>query len=87
VLLTPIVAPPDGEIRGDDTGRCTNAAPPAAAVPEVEVNPSNGNVRVTRVIVGHDRGLITMPGGLNNQIGGTMIHKIGRTLPSLPHGS
>ena len=47
---------------------------------EVEVDPSNGNVRVTRVVVGHDCGLIINPDGLNNQIEGNVIQGIGRAL-------
>ena len=52
----------------------------AAAVAEVEVDPSTGNVRVTRVVVGHDCGLIINPDGLNNQIEGNVIQGIGRAL-------
>ncbi len=52
----------------------------AAVVAEVEVDPSNGNVRVTRVVVGHDCGLIINPDGLNNQIEGNVIQGIGRAL-------
>ncbi len=45
----------------------------AAVVAEVEVDPGNGNVRVTRVVVGHDCGLIINPDGLTNQIEGNVI--------------
>lgn len=52
----------------------------AAVVAEVEVDPSNGNVRVTRAVVGHDCGLIINPDGLNNQIEGNVIQGVGRAL-------
>jgi nicotinate dehydrogenase subunit B len=52
----------------------------AAVAAEVEVDPSNGNVRVTRVAVGHDCGLIINPDGLTNQIEGNVIQGISRAL-------
>jgi CO/xanthine dehydrogenase Mo-binding subunit len=52
----------------------------AAVVAEVEVDPSNGNVRVTRVVVGHDCGLIINPDGLTNQIEGNVIQGTSRAL-------
>lgn len=52
----------------------------AAVALDVEVNPENGNVRVTRVVVAHDCGLIINPDGLNNQIEGNVIQGISRAL-------
>lgn len=52
----------------------------AAVAAEVEVDPSNGNVRVTRVAVGHDCGLIINPDGLTNQIEGNVIQGVSRAL-------
>lgn len=52
----------------------------AAVVAEVEVDPGNGNVRVTRVVVGHDCGLIINPDGLTNQIEGNVIQGTSRAL-------
>jgi nicotinate dehydrogenase subunit B len=52
----------------------------AAVVAEVEVDPSKGNVRVTRAVVGHDCGLIINPDGLTNQIEGNVIQGTGRAL-------
>ena len=52
----------------------------AAVVAEVEVNPEDGRVRVTRVVVGHDCGLVINPDGLINQIEGNVIQGIGRAL-------
>jgi len=49
-------------------------------VADVEVNPADGQVRVTRVVVAHDCGLIINPDGLRNQIEGNVIQAISRTL-------
>ncbi len=51
-----------------------------SAIAEVEVNRANGQVRVTRVTVAHDCGLIINPDGLANQIEGNVIQAISRTL-------
>ena len=51
-----------------------------AAVAEVEVNRKTGDVRVTRVCVGHDCGQIINPNGLANQIEGGVIQTVSRTL-------
>ena len=51
-----------------------------AAVADVEVNPADGQVRATRVVVAHDCGQIINPDGLRNQIEGNVIQAISRTL-------
>ena len=51
-----------------------------AVVAEVEVDPSSGTVRVTRVTVAHDCGIIINPDGLVNQIQGNVIQGISRSL-------
>jgi CO/xanthine dehydrogenase Mo-binding subunit len=51
-----------------------------AAVVDVEVRPDSGAVRVRRVCVAHDCGLIVNPDGLRNQIEGNVIQAISRTL-------
>ena len=51
-----------------------------ATVAEVEVNPANGQVRVKRVAVAHDCGLIINPDGVRNQIEGNVIQAVSRTL-------
>lgn len=51
----------------------------AAAYVEVSVDDS-GRIRVTRVVVAHDCGLIINPDGLRNQIEGNVIQGISRTL-------
>jgi CO/xanthine dehydrogenase Mo-binding subunit len=51
-----------------------------AAIVDVEVVPNTGVVRVRRVCVAHDCGLIVNPDGLRNQIEGNVIQAISRTL-------
>jgi CO/xanthine dehydrogenase Mo-binding subunit len=52
----------------------------AAAVAEVAVDPASGEVKVTRVVVAHDCGLIINPDGLRNQIQGNVIQGVSRAL-------
>ena len=47
---------------------------------DVDVRPNAGTVRVRRVCVAHDCGLIVNPDGLRNQIEGNVIQAISRTL-------
>ena len=51
-----------------------------AAVVDVDVRPDTGTVRVRRVCVAHDCGLIVNPDGLRNQVEGNVIQAISRTL-------
>ena len=51
-----------------------------AAVVDVYVRPDTGSVRVRRVCVAHDCGLVVNPDGLRNQIEGNVIQAISRTL-------
>ena len=51
-----------------------------AAVVDVDVRPDTGTVRVRRVCVAHDCGLIVNPDGLRNQIEGNVVQAISRTL-------
>ena len=51
-----------------------------AAVAEVEVDKSNGEINVKRVTLAHDCGLIVNPDGLKNQIEGNVIQGVSRTL-------
>ena len=52
----------------------------AAIVAEVTVDPGSGDVRVQRVVVAHDCGLIVNPDGLINQIEGNVIQGVSRAL-------
>ncbi len=51
-----------------------------AAVAEVEVDKSNGKVKVNRITVAHDCGLIANPDGLKNQIEGNVVQGVSRAL-------
>lgn len=51
-----------------------------AVVVDVDVDTSAKSVRVTRVYVAHDCGLIVNPDGLRNQIEGNVVQTISRTL-------
>ena len=51
-----------------------------AAVAEVEVDKSAGEISVKRVTLAHDCGLIVNPDGLKNQIEGNIIQGVSRTL-------
>ena len=51
-----------------------------AAVAEVEVKRSTGEIRCTRFYIAHDCGQIINPDGLKNQIEGNVIQTVSRTL-------
>jgi nicotinate dehydrogenase subunit B len=51
-----------------------------AAVAEVEVKRSTGEIRVTKFYLAHDCGQIINPDGLRNQLDGNVIQTISRTL-------
>jgi CO/xanthine dehydrogenase Mo-binding subunit len=66
--------------RGISYLRYENLNTYVAAIAEVVVEPKTGAVRVTRVVVAHDCGLVINPDGLRNQIEGAVIQGISRTL-------
>jgi nicotinate dehydrogenase subunit B len=49
-------------------------------VADVEVDPNNGRVRVPRIVVAHDCGLIVNPDGVRNQIEGNVLQGLSRAL-------
>jgi nicotinate dehydrogenase subunit B len=51
-----------------------------ASVAHVQVDTFSGNVRVKRIVVAHDCGLIINPDGLRNQIEGNTIQSLSRAL-------
>ena len=55
----------------------------AAVVAQVEVDPTKGAVRVARVFVTHDCGLIINPDGLTNQIEGNVVQGTSRALKEM----
>jgi CO/xanthine dehydrogenase Mo-binding subunit len=52
-----------------------------ATIADVEVDQTTGEIRVVRVVVAHDNGLVISPDGMHNQIEGNIIQSISRTLP------
>ncbi|ROO37505.1 xanthine dehydrogenase family protein molybdopterin-binding subunit [Salinisphaera orenii] len=65
--------------RGMAFARYENEFAYVAVVAEVEVSDGDG-IRVRRVVVAHDCGLIVNPDGLENQIEGNVMQAVGRTL-------
>ncbi|MBV6305709.1 molybdopterin-dependent oxidoreductase [Candidimonas humi] len=51
-----------------------------ATIADVAVDRASGRIRVERVVVAHDCGLVVNPDGLKNQIEGNIIQSISRTL-------
>ncbi len=51
-----------------------------ACIARVQVDVASGAVRVKRIVVGHDCGLIINPDGLRNQIEGNVIQSLSRAL-------
>ncbi len=51
-----------------------------ATIADVTVDPASGKIRVTRVVVAQDCGLVINPDGMRNQIEGNVIQSISRTL-------
>ena len=51
-----------------------------ATIADVTVDPGSGRIKVDRVVVAHDCGLVINPDGLKNQIEGNVIQSISRTL-------
>ena len=51
-----------------------------AAVAEIEVDKSTGDVTVKKITLGHDCGLIVNPDGLKNQIEGNILQGVSRAL-------
>ncbi len=51
-----------------------------ATIADVTVDPDTGRIKVGRVVVAHDCGLVINPDGLRNQIEGNVIQSLSRTL-------
>ncbi|HEX8728311.1 MAG TPA: molybdopterin cofactor-binding domain-containing protein [Ktedonobacterales bacterium] len=66
--------------RGMAFARYENTEAYVAAVAEVTVDSASGAVRVRRVVVAHDCGLIVNPDGVRNQIEGNVIQATSRAL-------
>jgi CO/xanthine dehydrogenase Mo-binding subunit len=66
--------------RGVSYVKYENVRTYVAAVAMVEANRSSGALRVTRVVVAHDCGLVINPDGVRAQIEGNVIQTVSRTL-------
>lgn len=66
--------------RGISYLRYNNAITYVAAVAEVEVDKSSGQIRVSRVCAGHDCGEMVNPDGVANQVEGGVLQTVSRTL-------
>ncbi len=66
--------------RGIAFARYELTAAYVATVAEVQVNVKSGEVRVPRIVVAHDCGLIVNPDGVRNQIEGNVIQSLSRAL-------
>lgn len=51
-----------------------------ATIADVTVDPASGRIKVGRVVVAHDCGLVVNPDGLRNQVEGNVIQSLSRTL-------
>ena len=69
-----------GEGRGIAFARYENDQAIVACVAEVQVEETSGIVRVKRIVVAHDCGLIINPDGVKNQIEGNIIQALSRAL-------
>jgi nicotinate dehydrogenase subunit B len=71
---------PPGEGRGIAFAQYENEEAYVATVAHVRVDAASGEVRVLRIVVAHDCGLIINPDGLRNQIEGNVIQSTSRAL-------
>jgi CO/xanthine dehydrogenase Mo-binding subunit len=71
---------PEGEGRGVAFARYENDQAIVACIAEVQVEKSTGIVRVKRIVLAHDCGLIINPDGVKNQIEGSVIQSLSRAL-------
>jgi CO/xanthine dehydrogenase Mo-binding subunit len=72
--------PPAGEGRGLSFARYENDQAYVATVAHVAVDETTGVVRVRRIVVAHDCGLIVNPDGVRNQVEGNTIQALSRAL-------
>ncbi len=71
--------------RGVAFARYENEQAIVACIAFVEVNKTSGAVRVRRIVLAHDCGLIINPDGLKNQIEGNIIQSLSRALKEEVH--
>ena len=71
---------PSGEGRGIAFAQYENEEAYVATVAQVRVDAGTGEVRVKRIVVAHDCGLIINPDGVRSQIEGNVIQSTSRAL-------
>jgi CO/xanthine dehydrogenase Mo-binding subunit len=71
---------PQGEGQGIAFAQYENEEAYVATVAQVHVDTKSGEVRVRRIVVAHDCGLIVNPDGLRNQIEGNVVQSTSRAL-------
>jgi nicotinate dehydrogenase subunit B len=71
---------PAGEGRGVSFARYENDEAYVATVAHVTVDEATGAVRVRRIIVAHDCGMIVNPDGVRNQVEGNVVQALSRAL-------
>jgi CO/xanthine dehydrogenase Mo-binding subunit len=72
----------DGSLpaRGRGVARANRDNVRVATILDLTVNRESGEIRVGRVVVAHDCGLVINPDGLRNQVEGNVIQSLSRTL-------
>jgi nicotinate dehydrogenase subunit B len=68
------------KVTGKGVAVANRANTMTAAVVEIEVDKSTGDVSVKKITLGHDCGLIVNPDGLKNQIEGNVLQAVSRAL-------
>jgi len=77
---SPAPATSGTKVTGRGVAAANRANTMTAAVAEIELDKSTGEVTVKKITLGHDCGLIVNPDGLKNQIEGNVIQGVSRAL-------
>jgi CO/xanthine dehydrogenase Mo-binding subunit len=77
---SPAPASSGTKVTGRGVAAANRANTMTAAVAEIEVDKSSGEITVKKITLGHDCGLIVNPDGLKNQIEGNIIQGVSRAL-------
>jgi CO/xanthine dehydrogenase Mo-binding subunit len=77
---SPATASTGDKVAGRGVAVANRANTMTAAVAEIEVDKSTGDVTVKKITLGHDCGLIVNPDGLKNQIEGNVLQAVSRAL-------
>ncbi len=77
---SPATASTGDKVTGRGVAVANRANTMTAAVAEIEVDKTTGDVSVKKITLGHDCGLIVNPDGLKNQIEGNVLQAVSRAL-------